>query len=134
MATGYEAVDSLPSDGARLNVSYAVASRPPSPDTLRENESLIWETVRPYYYVRTTPDHRILMGGADEPMSRYSFSPTRLRFTEREPKKRFHELFPAVNVAELTAGRDLAQFQFREAEKTRRSRPATSGGASFPTF
>ena len=28
---------------------------------------LIWETARPYFYLRTTPDRRLLLGGQDMP-------------------------------------------------------------------
>ncbi|MFL5494577.1 MAG: NAD(P)/FAD-dependent oxidoreductase, partial [Gemmatimonadales bacterium] len=30
------------------------------------DRALIWETARPYFYLRTTPDNRILIGGLDE--------------------------------------------------------------------
>lgn len=28
---------------------------------------MLWDTERPYHYVRWTPDHRLLLGGADRP-------------------------------------------------------------------
>ncbi|HSH95064.1 MAG TPA: FAD-binding oxidoreductase, partial [Roseimicrobium sp.] len=97
MATGYESIDTPPADQVRLNVSYVIASQPQPPGVLWENECLIWETSRPYRYVRTTADHRILMGGADEPFTRYSRSKTRLTTKARELKKGFHELFPHLS-------------------------------------
>ncbi|MEZ0216372.1 MAG: NAD(P)/FAD-dependent oxidoreductase, partial [Rariglobus sp.] len=97
MATGYESIGAVTSDQVRLNVSYVIASQPQPPEVLWEDECLIWETSRPYRYVRTTADHRILMGGADEPFTRYSRSKTRLTAKARELKKGFHGLFPHLS-------------------------------------
>jgi glycine/D-amino acid oxidase-like deaminating enzyme len=96
MATGYESIGAVTSDQVRLNVSYVIASQPQPPGVLWEKECLIWETSRPYRYVRTTPDRRILMGGADEPFTRYSRSKTRLTVKTRELRKSFHQLFPGI--------------------------------------
>jgi glycine/D-amino acid oxidase-like deaminating enzyme len=35
--------------------------------TWGEDECLIWESGRPYLYLRTTSDHRVVVGGEDEP-------------------------------------------------------------------
>lgn len=96
MATGYESIDALPPDQVRLNVSYVIASQPQPPRELWEKECLIWETARPYRYVRTTPDHRVMMGGADEPFTRHSGSKTRLAGKTRELVKSFNKLFPGI--------------------------------------
>jgi len=65
-ATGYESRDLLPKDVMRLHSTYAVISEPiagtPWPD-----HALIWETAKPYLYMRTTSDGRIIVGGHDAP-------------------------------------------------------------------
>lgn len=45
--------------------TYALCSEPLSQD-LWKDEAMIWETGRPYLYLRTTADRRIIAGGLDE--------------------------------------------------------------------
>ncbi|SLK13836.1 MULTISPECIES: NAD(P)/FAD-dependent oxidoreductase [unclassified Paenibacillus] len=65
-AAGYETQTIKKDQGAYLQTTYAIATKP-LPD-LKEwyEHSLIWETARPYLYMRTTPDGRIIAGGLDE--------------------------------------------------------------------
>ena len=68
LATGYETQDFLSKPVAKLASTYAVASEPlGSSDAWGEDECLIWERARPYLYLRTTSDHRVVVGGEDEP-------------------------------------------------------------------
>lgn len=65
-ATGYENEFLAAQMGADLNRSYAIVTEPV--DSLRtwHKEWMIWETKRPYLYMRTTTDGRIVAGGLDE--------------------------------------------------------------------
>ena len=66
VATGYEAQDTYGTPGGVIGSTYAIATEP-IPDLSDWTErSLIWETHRPYLYLRTTPDERIIIGGLDE--------------------------------------------------------------------
>ncbi|WP_096156489.1 NAD(P)/FAD-dependent oxidoreductase [Bacillus sp. FJAT-45066] len=65
-ATGYENDFLAHQLGADLNRSYAMVTEPlPSLKTWYK-EWMIWETRRPYLYMRTTKDGRIMAGGLDE--------------------------------------------------------------------
>ncbi|MDX5475042.1 MAG: FAD-binding oxidoreductase [Bacillaceae bacterium] len=65
-ATGYENDFLAQQMGADLNRSYAIVTEPlPSLKTWYK-EWMIWETRRPYLYMRTTKDGRIIAGGLDE--------------------------------------------------------------------
>ncbi len=64
-ATGYESRDLLPKDVMRLHSTYAVISEPKM-GSIWPDHALIWETAKPYLYMRTTPDGRIIVGGRDE--------------------------------------------------------------------
>ncbi|KZE63826.1 hypothetical protein AWM68_11970 [Fictibacillus phosphorivorans] len=65
-ATGYENDFLAQQLGADLNRSYAIVTEPlPSLKTWYK-EWMIWETKRPYLYMRTTKDGRIVAGGLDE--------------------------------------------------------------------
>jgi glycine/D-amino acid oxidase-like deaminating enzyme len=65
-ATGYEKPPFLSETRAGLNRSYAIATEPIDDLSAWEDRDLIWETKRPYLYLRTTQDRRILAGGLDE--------------------------------------------------------------------
>jgi len=65
-STGYEAALHTNKLGAELNRSFAIATTPIDSYPGWEDRSLIWETKRPYFYMRTTYDGRIVAGGLDE--------------------------------------------------------------------
>jgi glycine/D-amino acid oxidase-like deaminating enzyme len=67
-ATGYNIPPFVPRRSIRLASTFAFATSPlPSFDGWGEDRCLIWETARPYFYARTTPDGRAIVGGADQP-------------------------------------------------------------------
>ncbi|GGF95632.1 NAD(P)/FAD-dependent oxidoreductase [Paenibacillus abyssi] len=51
---------------ASLNRSFVAVTAPQSTLTPWYGNYLIWETARPYLYMRTTPDGRAVIGGLDE--------------------------------------------------------------------
>jgi glycine/D-amino acid oxidase-like deaminating enzyme len=66
-ALGYESAQFLPRQVMKINSTYALATQPWSKEQRWKVEVRIWETARPYFYLRTTAEGRILAGGADEP-------------------------------------------------------------------
>jgi glycine/D-amino acid oxidase-like deaminating enzyme len=64
-ASGYEAPVEGKRHGAKINRSYVVVTEPIDVSSWYE-QALIWETARPYLYMRTTVDHRMIIGGLDE--------------------------------------------------------------------
>lgn len=67
MATGYESADYIKKEIVALKSSYVIVSEPIKDlDKHWLGTHLVWETARPYIYVRTTADNRIIVGGADE--------------------------------------------------------------------
>ena len=64
-ATGYESQQYLKQNVGTLHSTYAVISEPVASFPRWEERCLIWETARPYFYLRTTPDDRIVVGGGD---------------------------------------------------------------------
>jgi len=67
MACGYESQEYLSKKVVDFNSSFAVVSEPFAEPNLWYENCLIWETARPYLYLRTTNDNRVLIGGKDEP-------------------------------------------------------------------
>lgn len=66
MATGYEGTKWLDRNVARLHSTYAIISKPVPREQLWRDRCLIWDTGKPYLYLRTTTDDRIIIGGRDE--------------------------------------------------------------------
>ncbi len=96
IATGYEAAADLPEAVADLNSTYAVVSEPLMAFTGWPGQRLIWETARPYFYLRTTADGRAIIGGYDEP---FRDPRARDRLLPRKTTaltRRFHGLFPRI--------------------------------------
>ena len=85
LATGYVMPDFVASEIHRVTTTWAVAT-PPQPRRRRwRGEALIWEATEHYLYLRTTDDHRIVVGGGDdeaisEPADRASATPGKSEF------------------------------------------------------
>ena len=67
MALGYEIPRPLRRDIVKLSSTYALVSEPVAGWTGWEDRCLVWESARPYHYLRTTGDGRVMIGGEDEP-------------------------------------------------------------------
>lgn len=96
IAGGYESQEYLTQKVTRLHSTYALVSEPFDGDEIWYRDALIWETARPYLYLRTTPDRRVLVGGRDEPF----FNPTkRDRLLARKTQQLtqdFNKRFPTL--------------------------------------
>jgi glycine/D-amino acid oxidase-like deaminating enzyme len=93
-ATGYESQNYLSKNVVDLNSSYALVSQP-LPET-RLEPYLVWETARPYLYMRTTSDGRILVGGEDVPFRNPKARDALLKRKTDKLQKRFLELYPEI--------------------------------------
>jgi glycine/D-amino acid oxidase-like deaminating enzyme len=62
-ACGYETENYLTEKYGRLHSTYCVVSEPQQYQPVKY---LLWETTRPYLYLRSTTDNRMLAGGKDE--------------------------------------------------------------------
>lgn len=89
-ATGYATQEFAKTKGALLERTYTIATEPVENFDGWHNRSLLWETNRPYYYLRTTPDQRILIGGLDT-----SFSEELPSYSSKLLDK-LHSMFPSI--------------------------------------
>jgi glycine/D-amino acid oxidase-like deaminating enzyme len=96
VATGYESRRFVRSKLVRLRSTYVIASKPFPPARLDSVRYLMWETARPYFYLRTTSDHRIVFGGADEPFVTDSDRERKLKRKTRELEHAFAANFPQL--------------------------------------
>jgi glycine/D-amino acid oxidase-like deaminating enzyme len=98
-ATGYETAQFLKRKVVKLKSTYAIVSEP-----IQEfvgwgyDRCVIWETARPYFYLRTTRDGRMMMGGEDEdfvnPTRRDRLIAGKARALLRKAKK----MFPHIDI------------------------------------
>ena len=67
VCAGYESLDFLADGFADVNNTFALVTEPLARNDRIATLPLMWESDRPYLYLRTTPDGRLLIGGADVP-------------------------------------------------------------------
>ncbi|MDO8544688.1 MAG: FAD-dependent oxidoreductase [Opitutaceae bacterium] len=96
IAAGYESGRFVKSKLVQLHSTYAIASKPFPPAALEPLRCLMWETARPYFYLRTTADHRIVFGGEDEPFANASRRDRKRKQKTRRLEARLAALFPQL--------------------------------------
>jgi glycine/D-amino acid oxidase-like deaminating enzyme len=97
MAGGFEAQRYLRRRIVTFRSTYALISEPvESFPGWGEEQCLIWESARPYVYLRTTPDRRLIIGGEDDPSDDERRRERRLPQKTGRLAKRARSLFPAL--------------------------------------
>ena len=97
LAAGYANQQWLRQRVARNRSSYAFVTDPIDAATLGPlRDTMLWETARPYLYLRTTDDGRLLVGGEDDaidiPARRDAMVDRKARMLMKKVRKRFPEL------------------------------------------
>lgn len=96
IACGYESQHYLPKKIQLLHSTYAIVSEPFAAQEFWHKNSLIWETAEPYLYMRTTNDHRILIGGKDITYTNATERDSYLKQKTIALEKSFQLLFPNI--------------------------------------
>lgn len=96
IATGYEALQYINIPLLKLTSTYVVASEPNHAVEQWYQDCLIWETKFPYLYMRTTSDHRILVGGRDEPYYNPGRRDKLIHRKAKQLEKDFRKRFPGL--------------------------------------
>lgn len=94
LATGYESQSFLNRRYGTLHSTFAAISEPMDPLPDWPGHALLWESDRPYFYLRTTPDNRVIIGGEDTHFSNDHRSNARLARKTARLVHRFESLFP----------------------------------------
>ncbi|MEO5666569.1 MAG: FAD-binding oxidoreductase [Bdellovibrionota bacterium] len=95
-AVGYEAARLLPPKLFELHSSFAMVTKPLESFKGWFEKSQLWETARPYLYVRSTADGRAIVGGLDEPFRDPSKRDELIDAKTLVLEKRFREFFPKI--------------------------------------
>ena len=108
IATGYATPYFKPLHARfRMLTTYVIATRPLTPRERRRvglNAVMAWDTDRPYTYARWTPDHRLILGGADRSLPRERERPEALRAGTSAVHDHFRALYPALAGVPLEYG------------------------------
>ena len=97
-ATGYESQQYLKQDVGTLKSTFALVSEPFDSFDGWPDRSLIWESARPYFYLRTTSDDRAIIGGEDVPYATAHKSEQLITQKTRKLQRRFTEMFPRLDL------------------------------------
>ncbi|WP_232697151.1 NAD(P)/FAD-dependent oxidoreductase [Brevibacillus daliensis] len=95
-ATGYETQEYKSNSNAFLGSTYALATQPYEDFSSWTDRCLIWETARPYLYIRTTADNRVIAGGLDIATAKEQDRDKRLLHKTELLIEKLQELFPTL--------------------------------------
>jgi glycine/D-amino acid oxidase-like deaminating enzyme len=95
-AVGYEAQQYLRQKLARLQSTFAVVSDVIDEFTGWPDRCLIWETAKPYHYLRTTEDRRAMIGGGDIRSANPAVRDRLVCAKARRLARHFTRLFPQI--------------------------------------
>ncbi|KJE28495.1 pyridine nucleotide-disulfide oxidoreductase family protein [Geobacillus kaustophilus] len=98
VAAGYETLDFKKDPNAVLSSTYAVVTNQVEDFSSWHNRTLIWETARPYIYMRTTADNRIIIGGLDEDTTYADERDAKLIHKRDQLIAEFQQRFPTIPV------------------------------------
>lgn len=97
-STGHESQEIRRNPNAKLLTTYAVVTKPLQETTVWPKECMIWETARPYLYMRTTGDGRVIIGGEDERVMTDEERAKRLTIKKDVLLHKAKELFPHLDL------------------------------------
>ena len=98
VANGYANQTVKPDKNAVLSSSYNIVTSPVPDFSFWPKRVLIWETARPYIYLRTTPDNRIIIGGLDEATTIADERDRHLQRKKGQLLDELHKRFPGLQV------------------------------------
>jgi glycine/D-amino acid oxidase-like deaminating enzyme len=94
IACGYESGKYIPKKVEELHTTYAIVSEPFDVNKFWYRNALIWETAKPYLYLRATSDNRILIGGKDDNFHDARLRDAKLPSRARALETAFRKLLP----------------------------------------
>lgn len=97
-AAGYEGVEIKKEKKASFVSTYTVTTNPVEDLSEWYNRTLIWETARPYLFMRTTKDNRIIMGGLDDNTTIPEDRDSKLIHKKNKLIAEFNKMFPHIKV------------------------------------
>ncbi|MCM3666985.1 FAD-binding oxidoreductase [Mesobacillus subterraneus] len=97
-AAGYEGIDVRKEKLVSFVSTYTVTSKPVNDLSSWYNRTLLWETARPYLFMRTTADNRIIIGGLDDNTNYPEDRDSKLIHKRDKLVDEFHKVFPSIKI------------------------------------
>ena len=98
VAAGYASQHWLPKAVAKNRSSYAFITDPMSDQALGYlADTMVWESARPYLYLRSTGDGRLLVGGDDDSVDVPARRDLRVKKKQQRLQKKLARLFPDLD-------------------------------------
>jgi glycine/D-amino acid oxidase-like deaminating enzyme len=98
-ASGYETPGLLQRQICTYRSTYALATEPIDREKFWPGRCLVWEHADPYFYIRSTSDNRILIGGEDIAESDPAVRDRKLRRKAADLLRKLHMLMPWLHVS-----------------------------------
>jgi glycine/D-amino acid oxidase-like deaminating enzyme len=96
---GYEFPKVVPTPGASVISTWAMASKPRQPCPAWLRDTLVWEASEPYLYLRMAGDGRLIIGGEDEASATAHADRSKLKRKCAAIAKKLKALLPKVEFA-----------------------------------
>ena len=97
-AAGYEGMEIKKEKKASFVSTYTITTNPVEDLSEWYNRTLIWETARPYLFLRTTADNRIIIGGLDDNATSPEDRDSKLIHKKNKLIEEFNNMFPTIKV------------------------------------
>ena len=97
-AAGYESQQYLKQTVAQTRTTFALASEPLLNGLSVASMPHVWETARPYVYLRSTPDQRIIAGGHDQVFRNVEHQQRTLNSKAKRIIRSVHKLLPHIEL------------------------------------
>lgn len=94
VTTGYAPTPDITIPQKDVKVTYAIATQPIEDLSFWHDRMMIWETKRPYLYMRLTDENRIVAGGLDQNTETLPDSQEHIDQKFAQLKQELQELFP----------------------------------------
>ncbi|OWK73629.1 FAD-dependent oxidoreductase [Flavobacteriaceae bacterium JJC] len=91
---GYESKNLIKEDFVQLKSTFAIVSEIDPVKLKYLDKTLFWNTDKPYLYMRTTDDNRLLIGGGDEDFQNPGKRDELIGKKEKEILKNLHKVLP----------------------------------------
>ena len=95
-AAGYEGMEIKKEKKASFVSTYTVTTSPVEDLSAWYNRTLIWETARPYIFLRTTEDNRIIIGGLDDNTNYPEDRDSKLINKKKQLMGELSKIFPSI--------------------------------------
>jgi glycine/D-amino acid oxidase-like deaminating enzyme len=93
-ATGYEAPEIFPHELMQINSTFAIATARVAGVPPLVDGHAVWESARPYAYLRSTPEGRVIIGGGDVRFERAALRDRALPGRANSLERRLTAIFP----------------------------------------